>query len=151
MLVADATEHKEPGRYDIIVSDSFLPRFPADALMELLRTWCASLAPGGAVLTTARLHKTSPDSKIRKTETLQRWRQADTDARSWWPEVSDLPLEQLVHRISAFAANQKRHTSLDTSTLRVLFAEAGFNYATISTYAYRGRKFALIAAHKEPI
>lgn len=150
MLVSDAAEHERPGSYDIIVSDSFLPRFRADALVELLRTWCASLAPGGAALTTVRLHDTNPDPDRRRAERLQRWRRAATDAQSWWPEVSDLPLEQLVLRISAFVANQERHSSLDTSTVRVLFAEAGFNYATISTHAYRGRRFALIAAHKEP-
>lgn len=118
--------------------------------MELLRTWRTSLAPEGAVLTTVRLHEASPDPDPRKTERLHRWHQTATDARSWWPAVSDLPLEQLVGRISAFVANQERHSLLDTSTLRVLFAEAGFNYATISTHAHRGRRFALIAAHKEP-
>ena len=150
LLVADAAEHKRPGCYDIIVSDSFLPRFRSDALMELLRTWQTSLAPEGAVLTTVRLHDTGPDEDPRKTERLHRWRQAATDARTWWPGVSDLPLEQLHLRISAFVANQERHSSLDTSTLRVLFAEAGFDHATISTHAYRGKRFALIAAHKEP-
>lgn len=115
LLVADAAEHERPGCHDIIVSDSSLPRFPVHALMELLRTWCGSLAPGGAVLTTVQIHKTSPDSDGRKAERLQRWRQAATDAQSWWPEVSDLPLEQLVRRISGLVANQERHTSLDTS------------------------------------
>ena len=150
LLVADAAEHGRPGSYDIIVSDSFLPRFGPDALMELLGTWCASLAPGGAVLTTVRLHDTSTDPDRRKTGRLHRWRRAAADAQTWWPQVSDLSLEQLDRRISAFVANQERHTSLDTSTLRVLFAEAGFSYATISTRAYRGRRFALIAAHKAP-
>ena len=148
LLISDAVEHKRPGSYDIIVSDSFLPRFQADALGELLQTWCASLAPGGVALTTVRLHETRPDPDRQETERLHRWRQAATDAQSWWPQVSDLPLEQLDSRISAFVANQERHTSLDTSTLRVLFAEVGFNYATISTCSYRDRKFAHIAAYQ---
>ena len=86
MLVADATEHNRPGSYDIIVSDSFLPRF----------------RPGG--------------------------RRCRTFLLSNWFAGSRL-----------FVANQERHTSLDTSILRVLFAEAESNYATVSTDVHRGR------------
>ena len=150
LLVADAIAHERPGFYDIIVSDSFLPRFPTNKLRKLLLAWFESLSPNGAVLTTVRLHQASSNSNPQNSQRLHRWRQVATDAQSWWPDLSGLPFDELLRRISVFVANQERKTFLDVSTLHSLFQEAGFERSTIATENCRNREFALIAAYRGP-
>ena len=151
LLVANAIEHERPGFYDMIVSDSFLPRFPTNDLKKLLAVWYESLSPKGAVLTTVRLHQVGSNSKAQAAQRIDRWHQVATDARSWWPEVSDLRHDELIHRISVFMANQERNNFLDTSTLYKLFSEAGFERSTLTTQNHRNRAFAHIAAYRGPI
>ena len=150
LLVGDAINHLRPGFYDIIVSDSFLPRFSTNELRKLLAAWCASLSPKGIALTTVRLPRTKRDPRSEQTGRLDRWIQIANDARPWWPDLSDLPFEELVRRISVFVANQERNTALSLSRLRSLFVEAGFQRPTIATRSYRGREFALVEARKAP-
>jgi len=138
-----------PGFYDIIVSDSFLPRFRTNEIRRLLRAWHESLSPAGSiVLTTVRLPRTSPDSSHQYARRLNRWLRVAGEARPRWSELSDLPHEELARRISVFVANQERKTVLDVPTLHSLFKEAGFDCSTIATHNYRGREFALVEAHK---
>ena len=151
LLVANAIEHERPAFYDIIVSDSFLPRFPTNDLKKLLAVWYESLSPKGAVLTTVRLHQVGSNSGAQTAQRINRWHQVATDARSWWPEVSDLRHDELIHRISVFMANQERNSFLDTSTLYKLFSEAGFERSTFTTQNHRNRAFAHIAAYRGPI
>ena len=149
LLAADAIEHVRPGFYDIIVSDSFLPRFRTNEIRRLLRAWYESLSPAGSiVLTTVRLPGTSPDSSHQHARRLNRWLRVAGEARPRWSELSDLPHEELARRISVFVANQERKTVLDVPTLHSLFKEAGFDRSTIATHNYRGREFALVEAHK---
>ncbi|MDE0370624.1 MAG: hypothetical protein OXI84_10865 [bacterium] len=150
LLVGDAIDHRRPSFYDIIVSDSFLPRFSTDELRKLLAAWCAPLSPKGITLTTVRLPGTKLDSRPERTERLDRWIQIANDARTWWPDMSDLPFEELARRISAFVANQERNTALNPARLRSLFVEAGFQRPTITTRSYRDREFALVEARKVP-
>ena len=150
LLVGDAIDHLRPGFYDIIVSDSFLPRFPTDELRKLLAAWCASLSPKGIALTTVRLPGTKRDSRSDRTGRLDRWIQIANDARPWWPDLCDLPFEELLRRISVFVGKQERNTALNLSRLRSLFVEAGFHRPTIATRSYRDREFALVEARKVP-
>ena len=83
LLVANAIEHERPAFYDIIVSDSFLPRFPTNDLKKLLAVWYESLSPKGAVLTTVRLHQVGSNSGAQTAQRINRWHQVATDARSW--------------------------------------------------------------------
>lgn len=148
LLVTDAIAHERPGTYDIIVSDSFLPRFFGNELSNLLLAWNRGLSPTGTVLTTVRLHQADTTSPSQNVGRLHRWLQVADDARSWWSELSRLPYEELIRRISDFVANQERKTLLDISTLHALFLEAGFEQPTVTTRQYRDREFALIEARK---
>ena len=150
LLVGDAIDHVRSGFYDIIVSDSFLPRFSTNDLRKLLAAWCVSLSPRGIALTTVRLPGTKRDPRSEQTGRRDRWMQIANDARPWWPDVSDLPFEELVRRIPVFVANQQRNTALNLSRLQSLFVEAGFQRPTITTRSYRGREFALVEACKVP-
>ncbi len=107
LIVADATKHCRPGYYDLVVSDSFPPRFSENKLHSLLRTWYESLSPGGAVITTVRLHSEGADANPQKGRRLHQWLQVAAEARSWWPEVSGLPHEELIRRISGFRPNSR--------------------------------------------
>ena len=149
LLVGNAIDHRRPGFYDMIVSDSFLPRFSTNELRTLLAAWCVSLSRGVA-LTTVRLPRTNREARYERTGRLDRWIQIANDARPWWPDLSDLPFEELVRRISVFIANQERNTTLNLSRLHSLFVEAGFRRPTITTRSYRDREFALVAARKVP-
>ena len=150
LLVGDAIDHLRPGFYDIIVSDSFLPRFSTNELRTLLVAWCVSLSRKGVALTTVRLPRTKREARYEHTGRLDRWIQIANDARPWWPDLSDLPFEELVRRISVFVANQERNTALNLLGLHSLFLEAGFRQPTITTRSYRGREFALVEARKVP-
>ena len=150
LQVGDAIDHLRPGFYDIIVSDSFLPRFSTNELRKLLAAWCVSLAPEGIALTTVRLTRTKRDSRSDKAGRLDRWIQIANDARPRWPDVSDLPFEELARRISVFVANQERNTALNPARLSSLFVEAGFQRSTITRRSYRDREFALVEARKVP-
>jgi len=150
LLVGDAMNHLRPGFYDIIVSDSFLPRFSTNELRKLLAAWCASLSPKGIALTTVRLPRTKRDLRSEQAGRLERWIQIANDAQPWWPDLSDLPFEELVRRISVFVANQERNAALNLSRLHSLFVEAGFQRPAMATRSYRGREFALVEARKVP-
>ena len=147
LLVGDAIDHLRPGFYDIIVSDSFLPRFSTDELRKLLAAWRMSLSPEGIAPTTVRLPRTKRDPRSEQTGRLDRWIQTANDARPWWSDLSDLPFEELIRRISVFVENQERNTALSLSRLHTLFVEAGFQ-PTITTRSHRGRDFALVEACK---
>ncbi len=151
LLVADAIEHERPRFYDIIVSDSFLPRFPIGKLRKLLLTWYRSLSPEGVVLTTVRLHQAGSNPNPPNTPRLSGWHQVAADAQSWWPEFSGLPYDDLIRRISVFVTKQERSAFFDVSTLSALFVEAGFEHSTITTRHYRNREFALVTAYRGPI
>lgn len=151
LIVADATKHCRPGYYDLVVSDSFPPRFSENKLHSLLPTWYESLSPGGAVITTVRLYSEGADANPQKGRRLHRWLQVAAEARSWWPEVSGLPHEELIRRISGFSAKQQRNAFFDASALPALFLGAGFEPPAITTHRYRKRDFALIASHKGPV
>jgi hypothetical protein len=56
LLLEDAARHRPSAAYDVIVTDSFVPRFEAGARDRLLAAWRESLVPGGAVITTVRVH-----------------------------------------------------------------------------------------------
>lgn len=120
------------------VTRGFMTRCRAN--WTLFSTLLAALAESGTPI--------ARNISLRETSETLTGNTTGLGARPRWPELSDLPYEELVRRISVFVANQERKTVLDVPTLHSLFKEAGFDRSTIATHNYRGREFALVEAHK---
>ncbi|WP_436523047.1 class I SAM-dependent methyltransferase [Actinoplanes sp. HUAS TT8] len=73
---ADVTEQRDlaaaglpvDGEFDLIVADAFLTRFARNESQKVLNSWFHLLRPGGAVLTTVRLH---PGNDYRATDEFE--------------------------------------------------------------------------------
>lgn len=143
-VVADAAGFVEPAAHDLIISDSFLPRFGDAELRRLLRSWRASLRSGGFVVTTVRVHE-RPGAAGARPQAAS-WREIAESHRHWWPTVSTIPPAEMVERVVRFAERQERNAVHDVATLRGLFADAGFERVEVDVAETDGKSFARVAA-----
>lgn len=146
LVCADAADHRPDGAYDLVVSDSFLPRFASTQLRRLLESWRVSLRDGGTAVTTARIHDSTSGSPASRPATAQRWRAKALESASWWPTVSMLPPAELAERVATFALRQERNAVYRESDLVDLFAEAGFKEIDCQVVDVEGRRFARLTA-----
>jgi SAM-dependent methyltransferase len=146
LLCEDATAHRPKQAYDAIVSDAFLPRFPPDQLLELLQAWRISLRPGGCAITTVRLHEGTPTEPVSPETTAVRWGRAAAAAAPWWPTVSILPVDELIHRAETFARRQERNAFYGAAEIEKLFNLAGFPHIEIQLADVAGKQLARVQA-----
>lgn len=146
LICGDAVQHGPADEYDVIVSDSFLPRFPAEQLPLLLKAWRGSLRDGGAVLTTVRIHDQASGGESARPGNVERWRAAAERSARWWPGVSSLPVAELVERAGEFAARQERNAVYRRSDLMDLFDNAGFRQVQCDVVDVAGKQFARVTA-----
>lgn len=152
LLCQNAVEHRSDGGYDVIVSDSFLPRFAPAELQRLLGNWVRCLRPGGIVITTVRLHDRADaaasggDGDAGRERTVRRWRQTAVDSAPWWPAVSTLPPEELADRVATFAQRQERNAMYERDEVVALMRNAGFNQVACTEATVNGKRFARLTA-----
>lgn len=147
-VVADAVGFVERGSYDLIISDSFLPRFSDSDRSCLLRSWRASLRDDGAALTTVRVHDRPGHlgQAGRSSSQAVSWQEVAESKRSWWPTVSATTADEMVKRVSRFAEKQERNAVYDVERVRGAFAGAGFARTDIDTSVRNGKLFARVVA-----
>ena len=146
LLCEDAAAHRPEQAYDAIVSDAFLPRFPPDQLLALLRAWRVSLRPGGCALTTVRLHDGEPTEPVPRETAAARWGRVAAAAAPWWPGVSTLPHDELVRRAETFARRQERNAFHGAAEIGQLLNDAGFPHVEIQVADVAGKRFARVQA-----
>lgn len=148
VIVADATTFVEPESYDLIVSDSFLPRFSDAQVRQLLGSWRACLREGGRAVTTVRIHGREGSAGRAPAARSQAslWREAAERSRSWWASVSTLSPEELASRVESFAVRQERNAIYSPERVAELFADAGFKKAEVQTAMVNKKLFARVVA-----
>jgi hypothetical protein len=146
LLEDDALTHAPDKPYDAVVSDSFLPRFGPDELTGLLAAWRKAVRYGGVVVTTVRIHDSGAATATRRGEIADRWRQVALGSRAWWPQVSAVAVAELADRVGEFARRQERNAVYDAGSLVTLFADAGFDEASVETAEVAGKAFARLTA-----
>jgi SAM-dependent methyltransferase len=147
-VVADAVGFVELNSYDLIISDSFLPRFTDDELNRLLRSWRECLRDGGIALTTVRIHSRGGSAGEAKPARSQAsaWREVAEQSRPWWAGVSALTPDELISRVECFAKKQERNAVYDADRLTELFARAGFGKVDLRTATINEKVFARVVA-----
>ena len=146
LVCEDALTYRPATKYDLIVSDSFLPRFPAAALRLLLRAWRQSLRKGGSAITTVRIHEAPASGRDGQAGTISQWRRVADASAPWWASVSTLPHTELVERVVYFAEHQERTVVHDIDDLKKLFYDEGFDRVDSEVAEMNGKKFARLAA-----
>ncbi|GAB1690781.1 hypothetical protein [Krasilnikovia sp. M28-CT-15] len=146
LVCADAVAHRPASTYDLIMSDSFLPRFSPEALPALLQSWRLSLREGGTAVTTVRIHEARTTGTGGKPSTAQQWRAVAEASAPWWGSVSTLPHADLVDRVVHFAEHQERNAMYDIDDMVRLFRDAGFQSVEHEAVEVNGRRFARLAA-----
>jgi SAM-dependent methyltransferase len=146
-VLADATSYEADARFDLIVSDSFLPRFDSVSLRRLLAAWHRSLRPGGTAITTVRVHERNETPLAAAVHSrADSWRQIAEASKTWCDGESPIAHDELVVRVVEFAHRQERNAVYDTDELFRLFTEAGFAEVDITVKQIKGKQFARIAA-----
>lgn len=146
MLEEDALVHAPDEPYDAVVSDSFLPRFGPDELVSLLAAWRKTVRSGGVIVTTVRIHDRGEVAASGRGDVADRWRQVALGSRSWWPQVSEVPVDELADRVTEFARRQERNAVFDARDLIELFTTAGFDDASVERAEVDGKAFARLTA-----
>jgi hypothetical protein len=129
-----------------VVSDSFLPRFGPEELVSLLAAWRKTVRFGGVVVTTVRIHDRGALAASGQGDVADRWRQVALGARSWWPQVSQLPVDELADRVAEFAQRQERNAVFDAGDLIELLTTAGFDDTSVERAEIEGKAFARLTA-----
>jgi SAM-dependent methyltransferase len=127
LLSTDILKYRNPDRFDLVCTHSFLCFFAPDDRKKLARIWWDCLAPGGAVLTAQRIR---PD----ETSALHGFSDAQTEAmgeRAYRlaDEQYDLLGIEPAHARSLavnYAATRSTHTIRDSEQLSMLFSQQGF-------------------------
>lgn len=145
LVVADAVTFVERGSFDLVVSDSFLPRFSDEQVRLLLASWRACLRPGGVAITTARIHEQMTPGEQRPVQ-VKAWREVAERHRQWWPSVSRLPADEMVERVTRFAQLQERNAVYDIDDLHRLFRAAGFTNIEVDVASINEKRFARLVA-----
>jgi hypothetical protein len=146
LLEEDALVHAPDEPYDAVVSDSFLPRFGPEELVSLLAAWRKTVRFGGVVVTTVRIHDRGALAASGQGDVADRWRQVALGARSWWPQVSQLPVDELADRVAEFAQRQERNAVFDAGDLIELLTTAGFDDTSVERAEIEGKAFARLTA-----
>lgn len=145
-VAQDAREHLPRDSYDVVVSDSFLPRFDSRSVHKLVRTWRDSLSPNGLAITTVRIHPKEHVQQQSKASIAARWGEVAEDAAAWWPMSQQVPIADLAERARAFALRQERTANVDPAELRNLFMQEGFTSVDVSEVNVAGKTFAQVIA-----
>ncbi|MGI8667402.1 MAG: hypothetical protein ACR2N4_15480 [Jatrophihabitans sp.] len=147
LLRENALIHQPADAYDLIISDSFLPRFSSADLVVLVAAWRRSLRPGGTVITTVRIHDENSVQAARSGSQAELWRQVAQDSWSWWPAVSRLPVAELADKVAGFAQQQERNAVYAVAQLAELFEQAGFAELESNEAVINGKRFARLVVH----
>lgn len=146
LVEEDALVHAPDAPYEAVVSDSFLPRFSPEELMSLLAAWRKVVRPGGAVVTTVRIHDRGAVVASGRGDVADRWRHVALGARAWWPQVSGVSVDELADRVAEFVQRQERNAVYDAGDLVDLLTTAGFDDASVETADIDGKTFARLTA-----
>ncbi|WP_433616684.1 hypothetical protein ACQP2P_15490 [Dactylosporangium sp. CA-139114] len=146
LLCEDAIAHRPQSGYDLIVSDSFLPRFAPDAMLKLVRGWRESLRDGGSIVTTVRIRERSEAAPGEGGSAAEAWRRKAEAAGRHWDGLSTLPHAELVERVAYFAEHQERTVVYGQHELEEILRGGGFDRVDCRIVDIDGKRFARITA-----
>lgn len=111
--------------YQLITADAFLTRFERDEAAQIVKAWHQLLAPGGAVVTTVRVHPLDePHSGVLDEVSNFAIRARNLAAR-WRPYVR-VSLDEITTAARQYAIQMRSFDLGDVSEIRSMFAAAGF-------------------------
>lgn len=116
------------GSLDLICADAFLTRFPLDQAAVILQIWRGLLRPGGVVVTTVRIHDSTPPARDTEKLVLDFRSRATQRAIRWRPFIHVTP-ERLGQLAEAYARRMKSVVLGDVDHICTMFAGAGLEVA----------------------
>ncbi|WP_305783534.1 hypothetical protein [Symbioplanes lichenis] len=146
LLLEDAVLHQPEEPYDVIVSDSFLPRFTPEAMRKLVDGWRKSLRDGGTIVTTVRIRSRSGATAGGRGSAVDEWRRRAQDSAPYWNALSTLPHAELVERVVYFAEHQERTLVYEQGDLEDILRLGGFDNVVCRLADINGKRFARIVA-----
>lgn len=145
LVQADACVALPAGRYDVVITDSFLPRVERANLPPTLRTWRSALRSGGAVVTTVRI--ADPDEDNRQ-PFVDHFAQSVRRAAPWLPTVTRRTADELAERLTAWVRRQEAGAFLSVEEAAEPFAAAGFGKVDAAERHVGHKRYAEIVAHR---
>lgn len=136
-VLAPQGDHPARSDFDLVVSDAFLTRFAPEDACRVLQNWAALLRPGGAVITTVRLHPR--DGELQGvthdvTEFLLRLRRRAEN----WRWLLKIDIDELVDAAREYALKMTSRDLGDLDDVLGLFETNGFDLLQYETARVEG-------------
>lgn len=114
------------GKYDLITADAYLTRFYPQDARKVIRIWRELLHPGGAVVTTVRLHPLDAPRGAALDEVSDFALRAQAAARRWRAYIK-AGVDELTAAARLYAVSMRSFDLGDAAAVIDLFSEAGFD------------------------
>jgi SAM-dependent methyltransferase len=138
LVQGDARTCLPPDGFDVVVTDSFLPRIEQDGLVPMLQSWRTALRPGGAVITTVRIAAPGEDNRE---QFVDLFAETVRTSAAWLPTVTRRPIDELRERASAWVRRQERTVFEDPARIIELFEAAGFRKVDAARKSAAGKDY----------
>jgi len=117
-----------PESLDLICADAFLTRFSEDEAERILKIWRHLLRPGGAAVTTVRIHESAAPARDTEKLISDFRSRAVQRAIRWKPFIRITP-ERLGQLSEVYARRMKSVVLGDPDRVRAIFSRAGLRMA----------------------
>jgi len=136
LIQGDACADLPVGDFDVVVSDSFLPRIEQANLVPMLQNWRGALRPGGSVVTTVRIAE--PGESDRQ-QFIDLFTETVESSASWLPSVTRRSADELAKRAASWVRREEATAFYGVDAVVEVFRAAGFSTVD-STDRQIGRK-----------
>jgi hypothetical protein len=139
VVAADIFAYGPAQPFDVIATDAFVTRFPADQRPGLLRRWHELLRKDGWVVTTVRIHNKPSGSKVlaSKSESDDFAERAFEEAQRWQSFLRVSP-KVIREQARTYAERMTSYSFDSESEVRALFESNGFRIQSLAVVSVPG-------------
>jgi hypothetical protein len=121
-LLEFSSETGNAERFDIIVTDAFLTRFPAPARIGVLNAWLRLLSVNGVIITTVRAHAEAIAGRTLE-EAVAQFGQRATKRWRKWSSLTGVPVSEVSKRAEYYAREMVSNAIGDEASVVRLLEE----------------------------
>lgn len=130
-------------KFDLIVTDAFLTRFPARQRAEVAEIWQSLLRSGGKLITTARIESSDMSTVIRTSaEEVVRFRDTALKEARKWEDFLGKPAEDIATKAEEYAKRIVSYRIESVDEVISLLSDIGFKVEKCDPQTFRGEMHA---------